>query len=1270
MEENRLVVSFGADGAELQTALDSLAGATKQQMEEMQREATNATKALTHEFTRQAQTFGMTSREAAIMRLALDGVAESELAAARAASQQLDALEQQQQQAAETAAALKQAEQQQAAETAAARKYAEQMTRELKTQAATLGMSADAADLYRAELVGLTEAERQQIAALQKEITAARQNNEMMERGKAVAKEFATSEEKLAERVKELSRLLDRGAIDAATYGRAMASAQAMAGNGWDRIADQLDAPAKGFARMGQAALGVGTQLSFGVTLPLTVMGATAVNEFAKFDNAMTQAVAKMSNMTPQLRAELEGVATAQSQISRFSPDQLAQGLEGLAASGMNAQQSMASLSVVDAFATAGAFDLGKATQLLLDSQAALGMVEKDAVKNKQALLQVSDALIKAADQSTADAQQFAEALANGGADAKLFNMSLTETMAVLDAYATKGNKGAAAGSDLARATRLISKANRDNAESFQKYGIDVVDEVTGKYRSLIDIVADMEVAFKDMQGPQVGAALEELGFEALAQSAILPLIGMSDAMRQWKKEQEDATNYTANIAEQQMMSFSNQMLAFANNAKVAAIEIGATLAPAIKAVNVAMKYGIDTWRELPGWMKAGAIGAGAVAAAVGPMLVAFGTTVIVGNQAIAMLGAFGVTVSAAAIKTAALSAAQLGLNASLLAAGPLVGVVAGYYLAQLHPAMVAYNAAAAESIRLEDELGKAQAARASKGVKTALAEEDPAARRKALQDGLAAAQKNVSGYVAHVASAKKAHEAFANTWRGWAGWKMVEVAAQEVDEMTKGLERSRAEAAAYQAELDKMGEETAKSAGEAGEAAKKESDEVKSLIEQLRLEAATFGMSTAQERRYRLEKEGATAATLAEADALAASIDAKEKAKAAEDNNKKYDDQVKAMQAEAATFGLSSRAAAIYRMEKEGATAATLEAARAADAQLTALEREKTVKEKLASFQDNVIAMQAEAAAYGQGSRAVEIYKLSLMGASEEQLNAARAADAQLTALEKEKKLKDRAAEITKKHRPAAQQQREDQDEYKRMLDAGLISLDVYTEAMRDLQKETKQDFTVSLGVKGVESVEAGSADALARLNEYAAVASAVSASPMQLPIPRQSKNEIASQNKKQTAKEKQQAGMDSLSTALDTLGVTSAVTSMLGGLGESLGIGGGGATPSSFYGSLDAMTGDPSQLAMYDTSKYGGLGMGGGFPSVATVGPDLLASLLSSTPLGPVGPVMGDVSTSGGSIGNSDGGSAEYLRIIARNTTPPTDGVRLIAATLKGSP
>jgi hypothetical protein len=73
----------------------------------------------------------------------------------------------------------------------------------------------------------------------------------------------------------------------------------------------------------------------------------------------MTEATAKMANMTPQLRKDLEGVATAQSQMSKFSPDQLAQGLEGLAASGMNAYQSMESLSVVDAFATAGAFDLG-----------------------------------------------------------------------------------------------------------------------------------------------------------------------------------------------------------------------------------------------------------------------------------------------------------------------------------------------------------------------------------------------------------------------------------------------------------------------------------------------------------------------------------------------------------------------------------------------------------------------------------------------------------------------------------------------------------------------------------------------------------------------------------------------------------------------------------------------------------------------------------------------------------------------------------------------
>ena len=47
-------------------------------------------------------------------------------------------------------------------------------------------------------------------------------------------------------------------------------------------------------AAMGKSATSMGRKLSLGITAPLVGMGAAAVNEFAKFDQAMTESTSIM----------------------------------------------------------------------------------------------------------------------------------------------------------------------------------------------------------------------------------------------------------------------------------------------------------------------------------------------------------------------------------------------------------------------------------------------------------------------------------------------------------------------------------------------------------------------------------------------------------------------------------------------------------------------------------------------------------------------------------------------------------------------------------------------------------------------------------------------------------------------------------------------------------------------------------------------------------------------------------------------------------------
>jgi TP901 family phage tail tape measure protein len=383
--------------------------------------------------------------------------------------------------------------------------------------------------------------------------------------------------------------------------------------------------------RIRQSLTRLGRSLSLSLTAPLSIIGGVAVKSFADFDKAMTESTAIMKTTESQIsRMRETALSLSTSGDVAKGPRDLAEAYFFLASANFDAEQSMAALPAVARFATAGAFDMATATDLLTDAQTALGLSTKDPQKNLKNLVRISDALVKANTSANASVKQFSEALTSDAATAgRNMGQSLETTLAALSAYAQKGKKGAEAGNLFGRATRLLTKSFRENGEVFKHFGIDVVDEATGEYKNFIDIIGSMEQAFKGMTKPQRDAALEQLGFAALAQKSITPLLGMTDAMKKWEEAQKSAAGFTKGVAEKQMKSFSNQMLILKNSLTVVAIEVGEILAPFILKLNDALTGVIASWKSLNPTIKKAAVFVGMFVAALGPVLVMFGAAVI-----------------------------------------------------------------------------------------------------------------------------------------------------------------------------------------------------------------------------------------------------------------------------------------------------------------------------------------------------------------------------------------------------------------------------------------------------------------------------------------------------------------------------------------------------------------------------------------------------------------------------------------------------------------
>lgn len=384
-----------------------------------------------------------------------------------------------------------------------------------------------------------------------------------------------------------------------------------------------LDATAKKMTAAGR-------KLSMAVTLPLAGIGIAAVKSFSQFDDAMTQSLAIMGDVSDQMRKKMEGTARTISTESITSSTELARSYFYLASAGMNAAQSEAALGTVEKFSVAGRFDMAQATDLLTDAQSALGLSSQDTQQNMEGLLKVSDTLVKANTLANATVQQFSESLTNmAGPAIKQYNMDLEEGVAILAAYADQGLKGNVAGSMMGRMVRLLVKSINENRQAFADLNIDV-EEFASTGKNITGVIEGITKATEGMGPAQKAATLEMLGFQARTQQAILPLLGITDRIRGYEEELRKAGGITQEVADKQLKSFSSQMRITWNNVVVASQEIGNLLAPAVQRAGMVIKSATVWFRALSTETKHTIIAWAVITAAIGPALFIFGKFVAV----------------------------------------------------------------------------------------------------------------------------------------------------------------------------------------------------------------------------------------------------------------------------------------------------------------------------------------------------------------------------------------------------------------------------------------------------------------------------------------------------------------------------------------------------------------------------------------------------------------------------------------------------------------
>lgn len=303
------------------------------------------------------------------------------------------------------------------------------------------------------------------------------------------------------------------------------------------------------------------------------------------FNDKMTQSLAIMGPISDDVRGKMEGVAKAVGKDFNLGAEAAAESYFFLASAGLNAEQSMAALPAVAAFAKAGMFDMARATDLATDAQSALGLASKDPEENLKNLTRVTDVFVKANTLANTSVEQVSTAMTNKfGAALRAVGKDVEEGTAVLAAFADQGLKGEAAGTAASIVTRDLQTAALKNQGAFKKFGVTVFD-TNGEMRNYADIIGDLEGALDGMSDAQKKSTLAQLGFQDKSQGFLITLLGTSDKIRQYETDLRGAGGTTKEIADKQMGSLAERFKSLQVTLEDFALRIFDALEPALAAV-------------------------------------------------------------------------------------------------------------------------------------------------------------------------------------------------------------------------------------------------------------------------------------------------------------------------------------------------------------------------------------------------------------------------------------------------------------------------------------------------------------------------------------------------------------------------------------------------------------------------------------------------------------------------------------------------------------
>ena len=208
------------------------------------------------------------------------------------------------------------------------------------------------------------------------------------------------------------------------------------------------------------------------------------------FDSAMSQVAATMGKTVDEI-AELRDYAKEMGAQTAFSATQSAEALNYMALAGYDAETSMKMLPNVMDLAASGGMELARASDMVTDSQTALGLSIEETEK-------LVDQMAKTASTTNTSVSQLGDAILTIGGTAKNLSGGTEELNQVLGILADNGIKASEAGTHLRNILLAMSPSSKEAKEAFEKLSFSAYDS-QGSLREMSGIFEELSKKMKDM---------------------------------------------------------------------------------------------------------------------------------------------------------------------------------------------------------------------------------------------------------------------------------------------------------------------------------------------------------------------------------------------------------------------------------------------------------------------------------------------------------------------------------------------------------------------------------------------------------------------------------------------------------------------------------------------------------------------------------------------------------------------------------------------------